>query len=600
MKRKRVYGGFDEPSHSIYTAPPLESTMLIETGNQATGSDCIGKVDTVAVNASLSSGTRLFQYNRFFWDKDLFTFNLSNCCCFVALAYYINDGASNIGAYTLFYPIFLPRSSLCTLQSLEKGNLVENPAKRKYLIDDLLYYLNGAFTSFNYDTLPAPPQVVWMAFPPNYKFQGGPSLYAQSYKGFLQRPTANNPLFPFFQDNYPPPVKFIYAGSNNQIALVRNPDFWSSPPSGLPANADIAFQIVSPDSLFFFGDSNPTNIVLSSVAPNVVPNTSLSFSALSVANGGGGYSSSGSVGNTGVQVAERGWCGQGCYATGFAQTRSALYPNQFSDAYGDDPRRRVDLFHTTLFPPYQPPFSLPNGDSDWLTYVQTYRLDRTIVLARKICSLIPSRFFTIESEILTRDQKMMPLSNNPILSTTSIMGVEYLDLNFIRTRADETLSGRVNSKLEGDTCINHMNPFYSVQSIDLYLRDEFGNYIQNFRTPTGYTVQFSGDDYVNMTSDITSYSGDFCFSAIEGEASFNNGVYTIPAWLAAMNPNTLGGNTQPLIAPFSTYLSQPAYGLFTTNGSNKVASPGVKLPANFCPNMPYSGNLIHFGRVLGQ
>jgi hypothetical protein len=139
---------------------------------------------------------------------------------------------------------------------------------------------------------------------------------------------------------------------------------------------------------------------------------------------------------------------------------------------------------------------------------------------------------------------------------------------------------------------------YSTQSVDLYLQDEFKNYLQNFRSPTGFTLE-----YDDGTSNVTYVSGNFIFLLIEGEFSFNNGIFTIPAWLAAMNPHPFPGNTHPLISPFSTYMSQPAYGLYACNGSGSIATGtpvrNLTIPPDFNPNVPISANLIHFGRVLG-
>jgi hypothetical protein len=215
----------------------------------------------------------------------------------------------------------------------------------------------------------------------------------------------------------------------------------------------------------------------------------------------------------------------------------------------------------------------------------------------------------------------MPSSNNPNLSNTSVMALEYLDLDTIRTKLDSTVSGGISPSLgtpllngtntstakasgTADTTVVHMNPFFSIQSIDLYMRDEYGNYLQNFRSPSGYTLEYNSEPPALMEEAELIYSGNYIYSLIEGENSFNNGIFTIPAWLAALNPNTSGGNTQPLIGPFSTYLTQCLYGIFAISSTNSVSQPsfpasGVSIPPDFSPTFPNSANLIHFGRVLG-
>ena len=602
MKRRRLNdntGDNADESPSIYSTAPLESTMMVEVGNIATGSECIGKLDTIPVNASLSSGARLFQYNRFFWNKDIFTFNYSNCACFIAVAFRSQNYAESglpTGTYLLFYPIFLPRTALCTFQSLMNGVTI-NPPQRKYLVDDLLYYLNGSFTSYNFDSI-ALGQIVTL--PSAAPFQSGPSLYGALKKGFLARPTSNNYYFPLFQDVNEPPLKWIYLSSNGQIALVRNKAFWDNlPSSGLPSDLEMAFQIVSPEYQFLLGynsfasstiSGNPDNTICYPTAPFLRKNQAFSYSLpsafnASAASGGGGFT---------TNVAEYGWCGQGAYATGFGQAQSLDFPNRYSDVY-QSRLRRLDLFSQTRFPTYDHPLLINDFDA-WCT---TYQMSRDIVISHKITSFIPTRFYTIESEILTRDQLMNPVSNNPVLSSSSIIGIEYVDLNTPRTKVDSTVSGK-QIRTDGDTPVNHMNPFYSIQSLDLKMKDEWGNYLQNFRTPGGFTLEFSGSNYSLMADNTSNYSGNYIYSMIEAENAFNNGRFTIPAWLAALNPNTSGGNTQPLIAPFSTYMSQSSYGIYATNGGPAaVTSWRNKIPSDFSPNISISGNMIHFGRVLG-
>src|SRR3954470_9546543 len=118
LKMKRKYGalgGAEDAQGSIYGAPHLESTMLIDTGGIKSGDGCIGSLPDIPVNASMSSGTRLFQYNRFFWNRDLFTFDFNSCGIIISLSWY--DGPNEI-AYTMFYNVFLPQTALTTYQSL--------------------------------------------------------------------------------------------------------------------------------------------------------------------------------------------------------------------------------------------------------------------------------------------------------------------------------------------------------------------------------------------------------------------------------------------------------------------------------------------------
>lgn len=592
MKRKPYDATGGEKS--IYSTYPLESTLLVNTGNADSGSDCIGKIDTIRVNASISSGARLFQYNRYFWNKDIFMTNYSNCCCFIAIAYnytYVSEDDEDVAGYFFaFYPIYLPRTAMATYQSLSNGyagSITQDPVKRKYLIDDLLYYLNGAFTGFNYDTLPVGARFNGgFALPTDgYPFQGGPSLYTLDFLGYLKT-TVNYVHFPIFQDGsaggLEPPLKWVYSSSNNQLALIRNPGFWDSPSLPVDMNRDIAFQIVSPEYYFLSGGrirylgANGESYNTYTTKVLLPP----AFNSTSNLNGGGSH-------DTDV---ERGWCSQGAYVTGFGQS-DAFSTNErviFTDVYGTT-EARILLFNQSNFP--RAGFlTVVSNVSEFQAWAKSNLLERYCVVGKKICSLLPSRYFTVSSQVLTRDQKMMPLSNNPALSSPDLMAVEYLDLDRVRTKVDATA---VN-----DTSIVHLNPYYSIQSLDLVMKDEYGSYLQNFRTPSGFTLSYSQSDPDPF---VFGYTGNYIYSGIEGEIGFNGGKYTIPAWLAALNPNTAGGNVEPLIGPFSTYLSQAMYGIFAhINGTRECEHDSdAPIPSDFSPNFPNAANMIHFGRVLG-
>lgn len=591
-------GGDDSSAFTVYAAPPLECTMLIDTGNQNTQNDAIGKIDTIAVNASISSGAKLFQYNRFYWNKDLFTSNYSNCAVFIAIAYY--DG-SNL--HFAFYPIFLPRTALTTYQSIANNSITSDPTTRSYLINDLLYYLNGAFTGFNYDTYSNAYPVPFVA-PPTAPLQGGPTLFSQELKGYLSSPTVNNPKFPIFQTAKEPPLKFILVSSSNQIALVRNNEFWKTS-ENYPSGASIAFQLVNPEYIFALGPNNPTSSFRMKTGA-VVVNNFINVSIPSVFN---------ETVSSGASFSEKGWTSQGIYMGGFAQGRNKQNPVQFSDVYGSS-SDRLNLFLQTYFPENANPIAIATT-SDFLAWAQQNKLETYICVAKKICSLLPARFFCVKSEVLTRDQKMMPLSNNPMIGEPSTLGVEYLTLDCIRTKVDNTVSGGdsgggqstvsnllnrpISTRVIGsnDTPVTHLNPFYSIQSLDLYMQDEFGTYLQNYRSPSGYTLVYNAN-FANMSVDFARFSGNL-ISIIDGEQAFGNGVFTIPAWLAALNPNTAGGNVNPLFGPFSTYLVQALYGLYA-NYKNIFPSgvQAFQLSSDFAPNIPHSANIIHFGRVLGK
>lgn len=583
MKRK-VGAGYDpddETRPAIYTSPNLECTMMLDTGGSLNTTDTVGKISTIPINASMSSGTKMFQYNRFFWNKDLFTFNYANCAIFVAIAYY--EGPASQKTSFVFYPIYLPRGVMSALQSIScSQEVTKSPSKRKQLIDDVLYYLNGAFTSFNFDVgAPIATPAPGIQWPPIGPLSTGPSLYTSYLKGYLPRPTANNSHFPIFQDTKEPPLKFIYVSSNNQIALVKNPEFWKTE-ENYPQAASIAFQLVSPESFFASGTNNPNSLIAShnGGVPAPPPHPLVDVFVPSVFS------------NVSTS-SDKGWCSQGAYGLGFSTGRNASNLNLFSDVYGSSDAR-LALFNQTNWPGDSNLTFTSSGEFE--SWAKANKLSTDILLAPHICSLLPSRFITCKSEALTRTQKAMVLSNNPSIADNATLCITYLDLDNLKTKNDFT-SRKGTARLADP--VLHFNPSFSIQNLDMALQDEWGNFVQNYRSPSGFNLSFDPSPISPAT--FGTGSGNFVTSLLEGEVGFGNNIFTIPAWLAALNPNTDLGNTEPLISPFSTYLSQSFYGLFKRSSPYAPPPNGKKMliPPEFTPSIPYSGNIIHFGRVMG-
>lgn len=598
MKRKYgSQGGQEDQQHSIYAAPPLESTMLLDTGGVVSQNSCIGNITSIPVNASLSSGTRLFQYNRFFWNKDLFTFNFENCGIFIIISYY--DGTA---ANTMFYPIFLPSTAMTTFQSLSSSPLFD-PAIRERYIADLLYFLNGAFTGNGIE------QANVTNPPVTGPMRELPSLFAFNYKGYLS-PNIDNPSFPIFQMNKPPPLKFISIGSNQNIALIKNPDYWDT---YAPPNTDIAFQLVTPHTEWTASIGNPLN--------NIVFNN---FPISTLTNGAAVPAAFRNVGNQNP----KGWTGRGAFSIGFGQVKNPKLIGQYSDIYIDVTNPMLeDIWRSTNFVGIQPGVTM--SLQEFAHYADNHLLQRYCVIARYMPSFLPTRFITVESDILTRDQRLVPISNNSQLASPSLMGIEYLTLDAVRTWTDATLSGILPSNYNSgaiggrtngndDTPVIHMNPYYSIQSIDIEIHDEWQTNIQNFRgAQNAFVLQF--DSYYTTSGtpqDLgVQFSGNYVLSYVMGENTFvldysggqnaNVTSFQIPAWLAAMNPlNAVSfppPSNQPLIGHFGLYNSQWTYMLYYIP-MKALGNPNAvytTVPLDFSPNMPYSGNIIHFGRVLG-
>lgn len=620
---KRKYAEAFSESSGVNTIPSVEASMILQTGNE-NGNEPIGDLQTVRVNASISSGTRLFQYNRYYWNKDVFCFNYFNSAICLAIAYY--NAEDQITSY-LYYPIFLPRVALATYQGLVNdggsgkglGNFTQDPSKRKYLIDDLLYYLNGAFTSFNFESMPGYPSQL-NTVPPFGPYQSGPSLYTSDYKGFLKSMTANNRNFPIFSGNFDvdaPPLQFVYLSSNNQIALIKNDSFFIDE----YVNDSIAFQLISPQDYHAKGLTNSQSIIKAPDESNVKTRGNTFNSATLQTDS-----------SCGALFEQKGWCSFGRYALGFGQKRSESNPAFFTDVFGDNYELRKERFSTTKWTSISSPtFPSKGAFEKWAV---SQDLELHLVVGSQICSLLPYRFFGVYSDVLTKNQMATPLSNNPVLSEPSLMGIEYMDLDFVRCKVDSTISGYLGSSMANiastngyggsakpqgfnDTTVVSFIPSFSIQSIDIKIKDEFGVVLQNFKGPNGsYALEYSsytGSSNIGMAVNLGAVNGNYVF-AQNGEFTIVYGPncpYKIPPWLASLNPNPMSGtNEQPLTSPFSTYLFQSTYWLFQ---NNRVPQPivfgpnpgdtilqNVVIPPDFNASLPPAANIIHFGRVLGQ
>lgn len=600
MKRKYgALGGAEDAQGSIYGAPHLESTMLIDTGGIKSGDGCIGSLPDIPVNASMSSGTRLFQYNRFFWNRDLFTFDFNSCGIIISLSWY--DGPNEI-AYTMFYNVFLPQTALTTYQSLNSG-VTFDPATKTRLIDDLLYYLNGMWVAN--PVAAAPP---YLKFPPfNGPLQLGPTFFCYRLKGWLFQPD-NHIDFPFFTFGTPPPLKWVRIGSNQNIALIKNPDYWTPEDGPAVTDFDCAFQLINPYQGWTLSEGNPTNKLVNYDGTVGFVYGQAGFIPPSFQNRG--------------SSSHKGWCGRGAFSIGFAQADDEDNFGAYTDLYQEynDPVLQDLWKNYTTFVGQEPGIKMDGVE--WLNFTDSHYLSRYCIIAYFLPNFLPSRYVTISSSILTRDQKLLTISNSPLLSGSNIMGIQFLTLDSVSTWQDATVSGtmpanRTQGSIGGrtngndDTPVINMNPFYSVQSIDITISNEWDTVIQNYRSAqNGFVLFFS--PLFNPFGLGIDFSGNYVCSYVRGENTFildNSGGFTanmvsfpIPPWLAALNPlNSISSpppSQQPLMSPFSAYNCTPLYMIYANNGGVGV-QPCASVPVEFSPSMPYSGNIIHFGRVLG-
>lgn len=551
--------------NSIYGAPALESTVLIEKGGLE-DINPIGNMPSTNLSAALSSGTRMFQYNRYFWNKEWFTFNYQNNAIGIAIAYFRADTSSYSFA---ILPIFLPRIAMTLLQSITNSP-TDDYETRTLLLKELIYYLNIGFTSYSKGN--------------DYTFsqyQGqAPWVTASDAKGSPYSPLSgaqivNNPDFPIFQDGaIPPPLTWEFSGNNGQLSLQINPNFPNF------ANGDrIGFQIITLEN--YMADSplvsDPT------FAGGFQPSSTfyggfINYPAASYGDG-------------------RGWCCQGAFATGFGQTASYTSlenveesQSTYSDIY--TPAERLQLWQATRFP------QLTLNPATIVAFMQlckTHKLisnvggigGSTVLLSKFITSLIPYRFFTIESDALTRNQRRPVSSNNPYFSAPGTMAVQFITLDNLRTWDDNTVAGQSSSagsllfgsrKSGIDDCaVVSFDPMQSLQTLDLTLRDEWGNILHNYTKLQQYT----------------SANQALIYGPMEQYYATLESAFTPAPWTIAYNPIP-AANQQSILINESWWAS-----VYQFYGFNPESHNSTIAPDNFNPHAPRSTTLTHFGRVLG-
>jgi len=472
MKRKLMYND----SNSVYGAPPLESTLLIEKGG-VEDANAIGNMPSASLSAAVSSGTRTFQYNRYFWDKEWFSFNYTNNSIGIAIAYYRAETSS----YSFcIYPIFLPRVAMTLIQSMT-NTPTDDYDNRLLLLKELVYYLNIGFTSCTVGN-----QYGYIQNGPG--FMMAPWVTASDAKGSPYSPLdigriVNNPDFPIFQDGATsPPLIWGYSGNNFQLELSINPSY----NFGLDR---IGFQIITLEN--YMADSP---FVSDPTFPGGFQSSATYYAGFN------NYPAA-SYGDS------KGWCCEGAFATGFGQTANyTSYENlqesisTYSDIYTAVERKQ--LWSATRFPLYSPNITvLPSfiqlcKDHKLISNVGTG--GSGVLTAHFITSMLPFRFFSIESDALTRNQKRPVSSNNPNLTAPGTMAIQFLTLDALRTWNDNTVAGQTSSagsvligsrKSGVDDCsVVSLDPMQSLQTLDLVLKDEWGNVLQNYTQMQNFTT----------------------------------------------------------------------------------------------------------------
>lgn len=563
MKRKR--------QSVVFTGNANQSTLLVDTGiasnNQGSSyqtynNNAINKIGnqiSIPLSSDISSGNDQFRYNMFYWNKDLYTFPYKACCIGVAVMHYDPEYSS---IYFVIYPIFLPKMVVNLYQSLfgKNGEKLSPAAYHRQVLEQFVYYLNLGFTMYANQARPQDYQIGTATY-------ATPILFSKNYLGSISPSNDENQYIRLFSSsNIRPWLQFNICNSNNQIML--NLEFnWRL------QNIGFNFVSIKPYML------SQTKARFKTIGITSWPPNNQSFCAINTVSG----------------EYPTGWFGQGAYSTGFGNYPSETFNGFFTDEYTD--LERESLWNDTRFPTAElglVPNTLDNFKSLCIKHklrtginIDGYKYSNTLgIISSFITSFIPTRFITINSEVVTSKQRQNVLSNNKFIDRSTV-GVEYITIFSNYTSQDTTSQGKKNYGYDTDNSTDYINldDKYSIQSIDLTVKDEFNNIIQSYECQNPDNSAFPTQWNTHFTNSMLTTQ------FIEAQA-IPPGSLVPAVWTNTWLPPSISSNKQTIFyneswncSPFHIMFGQP-------NGKNSVLADSMN------PNVSISTNITHFGGIF--
>ena len=402
-----------------YEKPPYETTFLADTGLSSDFSNpyYLGERTILPISASLA-GCRQIQYNKFFWNDNLYTFKTSNNAVGLMIAYF-NPVLSR--TYMVVVPFFVPRLTICDTQDI---TVPMTYYSHQQLIRQFLFYLNLNFISC-----------------------ANTALLAQDYLGTLSG--SGNPFFPLFSDTSYCPFAFQLAPNGKQILFGPTDTAATAVGEG-----QFAYQFVPLEKYMF---SAQTRILTTDPASgHILTSSTPNSSSVVVANLN--------------KPEKKGWVYGAPYVSGLGYYD--VYEKNYDFIMGENGVE--DLFSMTSFPTTSPssgPNNLPETWSDFALFCSTYSLSYSgFISFSRICSFLPSRFYLTHSNTLSSKQQRPFVSNNSAICQSDVIGIHLHSLEYQRSYTDETLSGGVSTRQDSATI--RFDPFFTVSQIDLQVTDE--------------------------------------------------------------------------------------------------------------------------------
>jgi hypothetical protein len=390
MKRKRTNGDVGDHLRAHVVFPPLESTVLIESG----GSTGFNASNFSSEISSALGGVQRIQYNDPFWCDDFFSTTRQNTVCGLIYSIYSNGGFS-----TSCFPLCLPRQMLSTNLNKEEG--LPNQERFFKMQKSVAYGLNLLFSK--------------------------PGVILSTLNGFSEWVSVggNPAIDTIVNTTGEPPLLFDIIHQTGQLSLHVNPTY--------PKRYE-DFQIVF----------------------NLITIPKDWERALQ--------------GNYNILGDSSGWFGLGPYLFGYGQldtTRHQYYDEVHNEA---DP----NLFLANLLLLMRPPSSPTVGNtSNWMsTAVLPFHLKFWFYVSELTCALVGSRYFSIQSNQLSRLQLRPPVYNTSPNMNSAIC--------FLHNDIDN--SGIFQSGLSSfiSKIAIHYDPRQSHNEVDIAFLDEWGNIASSF------------------------------------------------------------------------------------------------------------------------
>ena len=414
---------------AIHTAlsihKPEESLLMVECGGDKRESyDQLGRTKDINLSQSLFQ-TRSFQYGDMIWNNDFYTINQRNSL--IGLFVLSWSEVTKIFRFSL-WPLVLP-----PIQLASQGPLTHDELLR--IQNDLCYGLNLKFNAGNTEA--------YIPYDPT------DYLLAPTFWDSLGRYTTEYYENPMFTDREPPLRWGIYNGHLTlvdiglQDMVLREP----TPPHAWKSYGKyhFAFNLITLDYTFFNNTNywERTDGRFYSSNPSQRPLLNLCMF------------------NT-----ENGWIGAGPDVFGFGNLD--LKRNIYIDDY--PPPTNFDVF-SYLNPNNQTIPTQLSTYAEFEQYAYQLKLKTHVLIGPRICSLIPSRFYTIHSDHLTQRQRELYVSNNKTMNNT-------IDIIFIGLR-DKNTNQLNDNRAQFSKMFHAESPTLNIEHvrektvIDFTIRDEF-------------------------------------------------------------------------------------------------------------------------------